>query len=354
MSTEKDLTAEIYNKLRAEGKTKSDIAKSYAFKNIYSLNKALKEMGLWTPGIVEKPEFAEMGNVSFKEHFRVRRQAEEAQERLAEYDRLKMVINDILHPNGDGPVNPSMCDIAAYIRGDFNRYNGQISELQVECDRLAAENSRLVKEVETLTAEQIRENLYSDDHESEYDSVAVVLGLVNGNKITLDLPKHLTSRLLEDIQRPNRLSRGICAQYIDDEFIAIDMQEVAVIQVGGLPGVEWIKPQPILPVYEFTTEQERYRVECKCGAEYFCKMNPKRPKARCRDCQETVFADRQAEEIIDPADGAEATLLTNRYFVSREPYQVNEPCQNLSPRRELREISKNHGREYIDPCRIVG
>jgi hypothetical protein len=253
------------------------------------------------PGIIEKPEFASLGSVSFEEMFAAKRQIQDLEQ--------------------------------------------QIVILQ---DQLLAKSKNLAEEREE------REISIEIDDENENDYLPVTLALNSGIKINMPLPVHMTKCLMEEIQRPNRLARSICAKYVDGEFVAIDMQEVGAIHVSGLPDEEWIRPQPVLPVYEFTTEQERYRVECKCGAEYFCKMNPNRPKARCRDCQGTVFADRQAEEIIDSADGTKATLLTNRYFVSRELDKANVPYLNNSPGRELRDISKNNGLEYIDPCRIVG
>jgi hypothetical protein len=284
-----------------------------------------------TPGLVEKPEFANLGG-----------DLEALQLRVSEYDRLKMVINDILHPNGDGPTNPSMFEIVAYIRSDWNRFTKEAQELRRQLEGLKDEEDPLRVEIDF------------NELCHELDGLPVTLALKNGIKTVMSLPEHMTECLIEEIQRPNRFSRSICAKFVDGEFVAIDMQEVVAMHVSGLPEEEWIKPQPTYPVYEFTTEQERYRVECKCGAEYFCKMNPNRPKARCRDCQGTVFADRQVDKIPDPSDEADATLLTNRYFVSRDPYQAREPYQETTLGRDLREISKNHGREYIDPCSILG
>lgn len=41
--------------------------------------------------------------------------------RLAEHDRLHAELNAVLHPNGDGPPHPSLCDLVAYVRGDRAR-----------------------------------------------------------------------------------------------------------------------------------------------------------------------------------------------------------------------------------------
>jgi hypothetical protein len=285
-----------------------------------------------TAGLIEKPEFANLGG-----------DLEALQLRVSEYDRLKMEINKILHPNGDGPVNPSMCDIVAYIRSDWNRFTKEGQELRRQLEGLKDEEDPLRVEID------------SNELYHELDGLPVTLALKNGIKTVMSLPEHMTECLMEEIQRPNRFSRGICAKFVDGEFVAIDMQEVVAMRVSGLPDAEWIEAKQVAPViYETSGEPERYRVECKCGAEYFCTMNASRPKARCRDCQSTVFADRQVDKITDTSDGSEATLLTNRYFVSREPYQAREPYQGKPAGRDLKNISQNHGREYIDPCQLIG
>jgi len=116
------------------------------------------------------------------------------------------------------------------------------------------------------------------------------------------------------------------------------------MRVSGLEDIEWSKPRPVQTQNTSTNEQERYRIEYSCGAEYFANMYSSFPggrtKGRCRECQSTVFADRQVDKIPDPSDGIEAILLTNRYFVIREPYQVreeNSPVSNpVTPKsREL-------------------
>jgi hypothetical protein len=44
-----------------------------------------------------------------------------AEARLAEHDRLHADLNAVLHPNGDGPAAPSLCDLVAYVRADKAR-----------------------------------------------------------------------------------------------------------------------------------------------------------------------------------------------------------------------------------------
>lgn len=286
------------------------------------------------PGLTEKPEFVNLGT-----------EFEALQVRVSEYDRLKMVINDILHPNGDGPANPSMCDIVAYIRSDWDRFGKEIQELRQQAEEMQ------IKPQDTNSKKE-------DSDLNDEDGLPVTLVLNNGLKIVMHLPIHMTECLIAEIKRPSRFSRSICARFVDDEFVAIDMQEVVAMHVSGLADVEWNQPRAPQMQSTSTNEQERYRIECSCGAEYFANMYNGFPggrtKGRCRECQSTVFADRQADKIPDPSDGVEAMLLTNRYFVSREPYQAHEPSPEKSIKRDLRNISHNHGREYKDPCQLIG
>ncbi|MCC5468127.1 hypothetical protein [Pelosinus baikalensis] len=301
-----------------------------------------------TPDITEKPEFANLGG-----------ELETLQLRVSEYDRLKMVINDILHPNGDG------CDITAFIWSDWDRFTKeaqelrkQLEDLQVKYD-LLAESSKVAQE-----SGAAKEDL---DLNCEEDGLPVTLSLNRGLKIRMTLPKYMTECLMEEIKRPSRFSRSICAKFVDDEFVAIDMQEVVAMHVSGLADIEWGKPRPVQTQNTSTNEQEQYRIECSCGAEYFANMYSGLPggrtKGRCRECQSTVFADRQVDKIPDPNDGVGAKLLTNRYFVIREPYQLREEnapvsspitpkSRELNVAPDLRNI-KNIGRDYKDPCRLL-
>ena len=248
----------------------------------------------------------------------------------------------------------------------------QLEEIQAKWDNLFDKNKKLADEVEVLTIEQIKENIYGDgDDDSNYENynVPIILGLNNGNKIVVHLPEYMTSKLIEEIQRPQRLSRGTIAKFIDNELIAVDMQEVVTMQIADFPDGSWVRPQLIEPAYEFTNERELYRIECKCGSEYLATMNAGRGKANCRDCKYTVFADRQADKFVDPVGGSEATLLTNRYFVTNEPrnpqpVQERDSIDNnyikMNSRvfevvSELKDIKiTNHGRGYKDPCQLFG
>ena len=178
--------------------------------------------------------------------------------------------------------------------------------------------------------------------------VPVTIGLASGNKLELSLSERMASNLLAEIRKMNRSSRALCSDHVDGELIVIDMQEVVTLQVVGLEEGSWQRPAPSFSRPDPTEYiddgvRERYRVECKCGLEYFCSMNTGREKARCRDCQATVFADRQAEPVTDPLDGTQATLLTNRYWVEREERSAPAPIVRNSS-------YKGNVAGYVDPC----
>ena len=42
----------------------------------------------------------------------------------------------MLHPNGDGPENPIMCDIVDYIRSDWERFDKEAQELRKQLEDL--------------------------------------------------------------------------------------------------------------------------------------------------------------------------------------------------------------------------
>jgi hypothetical protein len=283
------------------------------------------------------------------------------EERLTEYDRLKGELNVVLHPDDDGPENPSMCDIVAYIRGDKNQFakeiellRGQVQNLQEQRDSLISQNAKSANKVEELAIEQVKDLWGEEDEDTVYDDdlLPLSLGLNNGNKLELWLPESMAKKLIADIQRP-RLSRSICARYVDGEFVAIDLQEVVAMRVSGLIDADYIRPQLVQSQANSISERGRFRVECYCGAEYFADMyngfREGRKKARCNTCGQDVFLDPQANKLTDPKDGAEAALLTNRYFVS----QITPKTRELSVLPDLRDI-KNIGRDYKDPCQLLG
>lgn len=173
------------------------------------------------------------------------------------------------------------------------------------------------------------------EHEVDvvWDRLPVIIGLHTGAKLDLTLPVAMATNLLYELKTSSQKHRAICAHHVDGELIVVDMQDVVSMQVVGLEDGIWERLTRPLPVIadseEKTTELERYRVKCKCGTEYFCNMNAGRYKARCRNCNDAVFADRQAE-VSGFSDGTKVTLLTNRYRTDKVPqaaeYQYEEPC----------------------------
>lgn len=174
--------------------------------------------------------------------------------------------------------------------------------------------------------------------------VPVTLVLASGAKVEMDLPKAMAKCLLDDMRRPGMANRGLCARQIEGEMIAVDMAEVVLLK---MPGATIDRPKPEgysspRPAFDDSGERERYRIECRCGEEYFCSMNVGRDRARCRNCKSPVFADRQADPVNDPMDGAQATLLTNRYWVERD----NQKC----PESTGEAAANPERKSYRDPC----
>lgn len=60
-----------------------------------------------------------------------------------------------------------------------------------------------------------------------------------------------------------------------------------------------------------------YKIECKCGTEYFCKLYADSDSANCKECGERVFLDKNADPQLDKY-GQSAKIMTNKYYVTRE------------------------------------
>ncbi len=220
------------------------------------------------------------------------------------------------------PVNKYNLAVAEYNALDariHNEYLPEIAELELR-----------IAQLESMPAPTAPDPAQEEASVPETSDglVPVTLGLLGGNKLVLDLPEYFAAHLIDEMRRPSRNSRPFSACHVGGELVAVDMQDVVTIQA---PGMEYRPQRPFTPrpaaEYEDTGERERYRVECECGAEYFCSMNVGRDYARCRECKSKVYADRQAERMPDPTDGAEATLLTNRYRAERDrPAEYVDPC----------------------------
>lgn len=166
--------------------------------------------------------------------------------------------------------------VAEYNALDFrvhNEYLPEIEALKQKVNQL--EQSAVAAADPQAAAERIN---------SEANGLlSAVIGLANGNRLQLSLSEYMAMNLLFELQNSDSAARAICAQQIKDELLVVDMQEVITIQVKGIEEGEWRRPDtpvlksaPSLPQSSpFVSTQadnappERYRVECKCGAEYF-------------------------------------------------------------------------------------
>lgn len=74
-----------------------------------------------------------------EEDYDIYKELEELRLYKREHERLKKELNKILHPNNDGPKNPSFCDIVAYVRGDLRKLKKEIEELKDSNDYLSVQ-----------------------------------------------------------------------------------------------------------------------------------------------------------------------------------------------------------------------
>lgn len=232
--------------------------------------------------------------------------------RRADYEAC--VARRILAKYGVWPVDPGACGKCQYsyqdrVASDIPDPANDVAAAVNECDPV-------VNDVDPAPV--------GDRPELPDGMLQASLGLAEGKTLDIVLPEELALALLDEVRDHGRFSRGICAAHAGDELIGVDMREVVSVHVHGVDGASWGKfeavpchkeSHPVRQQTPWTDEKELFHVECRCGAEYDCSMNAGRPKARCRDCQSTVFADRAVDPVY--VDGYKATLMTNRYWVER-------------------------------------
>jgi hypothetical protein len=269
----------------------------------------------------------------------------------AEINTAKVQLVDILYFEDDRPENSGLDELIACVKESFQncdtQYHEQMEEIRSLRARVADADGKLTAANEAENKIKHIANTALDDvlrltkdrdefrqqvselqsqiqvavaaQEQPKEEYPVSIGLASGGEFDYILPAHITEVMIKEIQQP-RHSRGTCAQYVAGQLIAIDLQEVVTLHVDKLPQGEWVKKKTVVTangsVSPIPSEQRKYRVECKCGAEYFAEMNAGRAKAWCRQCKAAVFTDRKADSKA--ADGSAATLLTNRYWVERE------------------------------------
>jgi hypothetical protein len=125
---------------------------------------------------------------------------------------------------------------------------------------------------------------------------------------------------------------GVFYSIEDHRGLSIDLKNVIAVQVDQLrpavpvdrPPVKPLESKPVPLTYNPAkppplgsgqeVPKELYKVECKCGTEYFCRLFNDTTKCRCKECNDTVFVDKFAPQRTGD-NGQPATLVTNRYRV---------------------------------------
>ena len=146
------------------------------------------------------------------------------------------------------------------------------------------------------------------------ESINLMLVNAGGGSSSLSVSPELAESILSELRDRHGGFRGICAARIGDKLICVDTKGITAVMADGIG--EWRRDKTEDDyVEQCLEEKELYHIDGRCGAEYTCSMNTGREKARCRDCQSAVFADRGAGKVDIGGDGA--TLMTNRYWVER-------------------------------------
>jgi hypothetical protein len=74
-----------------------------------------------------------------------------AEANLAEHERLKHELNAVLHPEGDGPQNPSWCDLIAFVRNDLaerDRWRAAVEQAHAKMKEASEERYSFLRECE--------------------------------------------------------------------------------------------------------------------------------------------------------------------------------------------------------------
>lgn len=73
-------------------------------------------------------------------------------------------------------------------------------------------------------------------------------------------------------------------------------------------------PRPPVERKEPSMTKALFKVECSCGADYYCTLFDDTNDCKCRECNERVFVDRYTAKKKN-SFGQEATIVTNMYKV---------------------------------------
>ena len=248
---------------------------------------------------------------------------------------------------GDSESHKKDCTVGEQERIIVKEYENQIERLNKKVEDIS---EQLIIAKKAAAAAPVPQPV--PEVTSNKKLLPVTLGLTSGNKLSLELPEIFARNLLSEIQRTSRSARAICSHQVGGERITVDMQEIVTLQATGLVDAPKPQPKPLIKPQQVEVSQEtlcsdgreRYSVECKCGAEYFCSMNAGRFRANCRDCGAPLFADR-ARGPVD-VDGYPSTMLTNTYFVEQPWPQGPKP----ETRAQAKPVTRRDDGKYADPC----
>lgn len=99
----------------------------------------------------------------------------ELRHNLAEHQRLHAELNQILHPNGDGPKAPSLCDLVAFVLADLRgAYKAGFIDAASNCQAMASEFRETpgIKESESQMIDAIKNRIEQVAKERAYHYVA--------------------------------------------------------------------------------------------------------------------------------------------------------------------------------------
>lgn len=72
----------------------------------------------------------------------------------SEHERLKGELNVILHPNGEQPLAPSMCDLVSFVREDLNKNRSDMEEDLIETQRDLSRVEIKLEEIELFFTDE--------------------------------------------------------------------------------------------------------------------------------------------------------------------------------------------------------
>ena len=75
-----------------------------------------------------------------------------------ETERLKVVLNGILHPDGDGPETPSLCDLVAFVDRDMTNLEVSIADLETSLQGARDANKSIINDYRVDRKERVALN----------------------------------------------------------------------------------------------------------------------------------------------------------------------------------------------------